>query len=118
MILLGDKIKELRIEARYTQEELARRLNVTKASISAYERNARQPSLDVVISIARVFNVSTDYLLLSKSNMIVEVTGLDSDQRKSVRELANLYRTINRYNAYLQKNHLVKDFEKSSKTTK
>ena len=108
MILLGERIKCLRQNARYTQDELAARLNVSKASVSAYERNLRQPSLDVVISLARIFNVSTDYILIGKTNMIIEVSGLTEDQRKNVYNIANLYKTYNRYEMYMAKHNLLK----------
>ena len=114
MVLLGDKIRELRKNARYTQDELAERLNVTKASISSYERNIRQPSLDVIISIARVFNVTTDYLLLGKQDMVIEISALTDEQRKNICEAVKLYEIYNRYSSYIQKNNLTKDFLKST----
>ena len=115
MVLLGEKIKTLREESRYTQKELAERLNMAKASISAYERDVRQPPIDVVISLARVFNVSTDYLLLGKENMLIEVTGLNEQQRNHIRELTNQYRLLNKYNEFIEDNNLTKDFQKTIK---
>lgn len=114
MVLLGDKIRDLRKNARYTQNELAERINVTKASISAYERNIRQPSLDVIISLARVFNVSTDFILLGKPDIVIEISDLNDEQRKNICEAVNLYKVYNRYSAYIQKNNLTKDFLKST----
>lgn len=115
MILLGDKIKALRKGAHYTQKELAERLNVTKTSVSAYERNIRQPSIDVIISIARVFNISTDYLLLDRQHKVVEITGLDDTQEKIIRENINMYKTANRLMAYIEKKKLKNDFINSDK---
>ena len=57
MILMGKRIKELRTNAKFTQKELADRLGVTKSTITAYENDSRTPSYDVLIKIARVFNV-------------------------------------------------------------
>ena len=113
MVLLGDKIRDLRKSARYTQDELAGRINVAKASISAYERNVRQPSLDVIISIARVFNVSTDYLLLGKQDMVIEISDLNDEQRKNICEAVKLYKIYNSYCTYIKENNLTKDFLKS-----
>ena len=61
--MLGDKIKELRIEKQITQEELAKIVGITTASIGMYETNGRKPSYDVLNKIADYFGVSTDYLL-------------------------------------------------------
>lgn len=59
-----DKIlRELREEKKLTQSELAKFLNVSRASISAYENRTNDPSLDVLIKMADFFNVSLDYLL-------------------------------------------------------
>ncbi|MSE22412.1 helix-turn-helix domain-containing protein, partial [Lactobacillus parabuchneri] len=46
-----------------TQEELGKKINVSKASISLYEKNLREPSKDSLVTLANFFNVSTDYLL-------------------------------------------------------
>lgn len=46
-----------------TQVQLAQKLGLTKSVISAYETGRRLPSYDILIHIARIYNVSTDYLL-------------------------------------------------------
>ena len=57
------RIKELREEKNISQLELAKKLNLTQQSISLYEKGDREPSIDVLKSIANFFNVSLDYLL-------------------------------------------------------
>lgn len=59
----GNRIKELRIEMRWTQQELADRLQTTKQAVSQYERGVRKPDLDTVVTLCDIFNVSSDYLL-------------------------------------------------------
>ena len=59
----GIKIKNLRLQKRLTQAELAQKLGVTKSVISAYETGLRLPSYDILIHIAKIYSVSTDYLL-------------------------------------------------------
>ena len=46
-----------------TQEELAEKLNISQKSISKYETGARKPSFETLTEMAKLFNVSTDYLL-------------------------------------------------------
>lgn len=65
---LGKRIKQLRIENDYTQEDLAKKLNVTMGAISSYERDQRFPIYDILLKLTEVFNVSYDYLL-GKSNL-------------------------------------------------
>lgn len=59
----GTRLKQLRTEHKLTQEELGKKINVSKASISLYEKNLRDPSKDSLVTLANFFNVSTDYLL-------------------------------------------------------
>lgn len=61
--LFGKRIKELRKSKEMTQEELADLLDVTKVSVCGYERGTRSPSIDKLVAISEIFNVSLDYLL-------------------------------------------------------
>ena len=60
---LGERIKRLRRKANLTQSELAGALHVSPALISAYELGERTPSLKILMGLADIFQVSTDYLL-------------------------------------------------------
>ena len=57
MVNFGKRLKMLRKESRMTQDELARKLNVTKSIISYYELGDRTPSTDILIKLAYIFNV-------------------------------------------------------------
>lgn len=59
----GERLCFLRETAGMTQNSLALKLAVTRQSISLYETGIRECSLDMVIKIAALFNVTTDYLL-------------------------------------------------------
>lgn len=60
---LGFKIRELRKEKHLTQEQLGHYLNVSKASISGYENETREPDNKTLIKLSDIFDTSTDYLL-------------------------------------------------------
>lgn len=60
---LDEKLIELRKQNGWTQEELAYRLDVSYQAISKWENGLAQPSLENLVKIAQIFNVSTDYLL-------------------------------------------------------
>ncbi|QEK12756.1 helix-turn-helix transcriptional regulator [Crassaminicella thermophila] len=64
----GDRLKELRIENNMTQEELAKKFNTGKASISHYESNRRMPDASTIEKFADFFNVSVDYILGRTNN--------------------------------------------------
>lgn len=62
-LVFGDRITELREEAKLTQEELADKIGITRAALSHYEKNRREPDYETLKKIADYFNVSTDWLL-------------------------------------------------------
>lgn len=62
------RIKQLREEKGISQLEFAKKINLTQQSVSAYEKGIREPSLDILKTIADFFGVSTDYIL-SKSDV-------------------------------------------------
>ena len=61
--MLGDNIRKYRKENNISQEELAEKLGVTRQSISLWENNQTQPSLENIVALSKIFNVTTDNLL-------------------------------------------------------
>ena len=59
----GNRIRELRAEMKWTQQDLAERLQTTKQAVSQYERGVRKPDLDTLTPLCDIFHVSSDYLL-------------------------------------------------------
>lgn len=95
MVLLGSKIKELRMKYRFTQSELAELVGVTKSSIASYENDSRQPSYSVLIKLARTFNVSTDFLLLGKTDNTLRIDNLKDDQIRIIELLIASFQQSN-----------------------
>ncbi len=58
-----NRIKLLREENHITQEELAKKLELSKGIISLYEKEDRKPSLEILLKLSEIFNCSIDYLL-------------------------------------------------------
>ena len=63
MLNIGSKITELRKKKNWSQEELAKKVNTSRVMIGNYERNTNMPSIDILLKIANVFDVSIDYLV-------------------------------------------------------
>lgn len=61
--MLGDNIKKYRKENNISQEVLGEKLGVSRQSISLWENNQTQPSLENIVALAKIFNVTTDDLL-------------------------------------------------------
>ena len=84
---IGERIKELRKGRKLTQNILAQRLSVTKSVVSAYENQTAYPSLDVLLGLADIFNVTTDYLLGKEKTRSISTKGLTESQVEMVSAL-------------------------------
>lgn len=96
MIEFGSRLKQLRMNHNMTQPMLAKRLQVTKSVISAYETGLRMPSYETLLMISKVFTVSTDYLLgndVGKGN-IIDVSGLSDKQIKAVKTIVDSLKAL------------------------
>lgn len=65
---LGKRISQLRGERQLTQGELASIIGVTRAALSHYENDRRQPTYDTLKKIAKYFAVSVDYVMEGADN--------------------------------------------------
>ena len=61
--MISDNIKKYRKENNLSQDELAEKLGVSRQSISLWETGQTQPTIENIIALARIFNVSTDEIL-------------------------------------------------------
>ncbi|MFB5760231.1 helix-turn-helix domain-containing protein [Paenibacillus medicaginis] len=66
----GERISALRENRKLTQEEMASQLQISRASLSHYEKNRRKPDFDTLRKIADFFQVSIDYLLGRDDDLI------------------------------------------------
>lgn len=64
----GKRLKALRENAGFTQKELADLIRLTPKAVSFYELGEREPTGEVLISLSKIFNVTTDYLLGNDSS--------------------------------------------------
>jgi transcriptional regulator with XRE-family HTH domain len=59
---LGKRIKQLRQQRGWSQAQLSKKLNVHQKQISGYERGIHSPSIELLVRMAELFNVSLDYI--------------------------------------------------------
>lgn len=81
---LGKRITYLRTKNNLTQKDLMELLNFD--NLSRYENDERKPSLNIIIELAKHFNVSTDWLLLGESLNESKSDFFDSNIKLSVEE--------------------------------
>lgn len=94
MLPVGDKLRTLRNERNLSQDRLAKKVSVTRASIATYESGNRLPSLYVLVRLARALGVTTDYLLgvSSDKTSFLDVSGLTPKQIESLDLIIENYR--------------------------
>ncbi len=85
--MLGERIRQLRTARNISQVTLARHLSVTKQSVSNWENDNIQPSVDMLVQIAQYFSVSTDYLLGLDDHRYLEVKGLSDETLSHIQQI-------------------------------
>ncbi|MEY8371204.1 DUF3955 domain-containing protein [Aerococcaceae bacterium 50-4] len=91
----NEKIKEIRSNHGLTQEQFANQLNVTRQAVSNWENDRNLPDLEMIISIAEIFELSLDELILGGSNMHNDITEkLIKDGSETRKAKLNLTSTI------------------------
>ena len=92
MVDFGRKLKELRIQAGLSQKQLAEQVKVTKSVISYYELQERYPSPEILIKLANIFHVSTDFLLGIVKQQTLDISGLDEEDIRLLQHTISVLR--------------------------
>lgn len=90
--MLNQKIRELRCGCGWSQVELAKRLGLSKQTVSNWENDNIQPSIEMLVHLSRVFGVSTDYLLGLEQTPRLDVEGLPEAMVEHLHLLVEDYR--------------------------
>lgn len=89
---MGEKLKSLRLEKKLTQKQVADRIGLAISAVSSYESGSRYPSYEVLVQLARIFHVTTDYLLGMTDKRNIDVTGLDDGEIELISQLVDKLR--------------------------
>ena len=81
------RLRELRVDKRLRQEQVAKLIGVSKSAISAYENDTKEPSFGLLVRMANLYRVSTDYLLGQTNSRSVDLSGLSEQEAALVCEL-------------------------------
>ena len=90
--MTAERIKALREARGWTQAELARRMNITRNGVNSWEQGLSMPSPACLVDLAKLFSVSTDYLLGVERLESVNVTGLNEEDIALLAQLADRLR--------------------------
>ena len=84
----GEVLKNLRVSAGMSQQQLAEEINVSNSVIRYYERSERAPSVEMLIKLSDIFNVSTDHLLgIDNEVQFINVSDLTAEDIELLRSM-------------------------------
>ena len=84
------RLRELRLSKGLRQEQVAKLVGVNKSAISTYENNTRQPSFEILVRLAKLYRVSTDYLLGQTEIYSVDLSGLTKEEAAHISGLVEI----------------------------
>lgn len=93
---MGERLKELRTQHGLSQEQVGKRLGLSKGAIGAYENNTNMPPADVLAHLAVMYNTSSDYILgLNNDDTIkLSLQNLDKNKRKIIKQIIYLAKEL------------------------
>jgi transcriptional regulator with XRE-family HTH domain len=108
---LGDRIKQLRQQRGWSQAQLSKKLNVHQKQISGYERGVHSPSIELLVRIAELFNVSLDYIAFDKREekniipiadrelmqAVQQIDQLSAEDKATIKAVLNTFIVKNRF---------------------
>ena len=83
----GNRIRRLREEKNLKQEQVASVLRVNRKAVSHYENDIREPSFEILIKMAELYHVRTDYLLGRDTCRAISASGLSDNEFSLISEL-------------------------------
>lgn len=89
--MICDKIKQLRELAGYSQAQLAKKLDVTRSSVNAWEMGLSTPTTQYVVALSGLFHVSADYLLGIESKMSISLDGYSQEETEVLYSLIKYF---------------------------
>jgi len=81
------KLKMLRIEAGMSQEELAKKLGISRSCLANYEIGKRQPDREMLVKIADTFQIMSDYLMNHKPFQNLKMCESEIVESKKLKEI-------------------------------
>ena len=93
---LNENIKKLRISQGMSQVEFAAIVGVTKQCVSNWENDNVLPSIEMLVKIADIFKVRTDFLLGRDVDRTIDISGLTEEQAGHISLIIRDFETLNK----------------------
>ncbi len=93
MILnIADRIRYLREKNGMTQTDLAKQLGISRSAVNSWEMSLSSPSVANIVEIARIFNVSADYILSSSDKLLIDISEISNEQKEIIIRLIDCFK--------------------------
>lgn len=89
--MISERIRQLREQAGFSQSMLAKKLDVTRSSVNAWEMGISAPTTQYVVAMAKLFHVSADYLLGMESVLQLSLDGYTPEETRLVFDLIKYF---------------------------
>ena len=90
MVMIGERLAEIRKDYGDTQATLASRLNVSLSSVRSWEQEKSSPPHEMLVTICKLYRVSADYLLGLSRERTLDISGLTEEEAEVVAALVQL----------------------------
>lgn len=89
--MVSQRIKELREQCGFSQTQLAKRLNITRSSVCAWEQGLSCPTAQYLIELSSLFKVSVDYILGVSTNQTINISRLNDEEKGIIQNLIQYF---------------------------
>lgn len=97
IIKTAERIKELREKNNLTQSDLARRLNITRSSVNAWEMGISIPSTERIVELCLLLHTTADYLLGLEQGELLPIDQYNADEKELLHLLIQYYDRVKSY---------------------
>lgn len=87
----AERIKELREKNDLTQTELAKRMNVTRSSVNAWEMGISIPSTEKIVELALILHTTSDYILGINNDEILPIYKYSLEEKELIYQLISYF---------------------------
>ena len=81
---IGDRLRDIRKDNKFTQAELGELIGTSRATVNSWEMGIALPSTQFLIRLAKLYKVSTDYLLGIETSELVDISHLKKADKEII----------------------------------
>lgn len=89
--MIAEKIRSLRETAGLSQSQLAKKLDVTRSSVNAWEMGLSTPTIQYVVALSKLFHVSADFLLGLDAQLTISLDSYSPEEQEVLYSLIRYF---------------------------